>query len=124
MIFLDISTEFGTTTTPILVSDMGAIKNKMLNLFKCPIGSRFRQQEFGTKLNQFVHQPVDSITTSEILNDLLTALARWMKDEVVVDMAASYVVPRPGKDGYYVKISYSVPRLRAQGALNFSAMRD
>lgn len=124
MIFLDINTQFGQTKAPVLLADMHAIQNKMMNLFRCPKGSRFRQPEFGTRLNEFVHQPVDSITTHEILNDLLGALSRWMKDEVSVSMQDSYVVPTPNKDGYYVKISFSVPRLRKPGTLSFSAMRD
>lgn len=124
MIFIDINTQFGQQVSSVLLTDMAAIQNKMLNLCRCPIGSRFRQPEFGTNLNKFVHQPVDSITTHDILTDVLGAISRWMINEVTVDMQASYVIPRPTKDGYYVKIAFSVPRLRQAGSLSFSAMRD
>lgn len=124
MIFIDVNTDAALTTGGVLLGDMAAIQNKLLNLLRCPIGSRFRQPEFGTLLNQFVHELTDRITTEAILNDLLTAIGRWMKDEIVVTMGSSYVVPMPSGAGYYVKISYSVPKLRQTGALSFSALRD
>lgn len=123
-VYIDINTQYGQDVTPLLLPDMQAIQNKMMNLFRCPLGSRFRQSEFGTNLNKHVHQPTDSITTNEILTDLMGALARWMKGEVVVNMAESYVVPRPSADGYVIKISYSVPKLNAAGALSFAALRN
>ena len=123
-VYIDIGSEAGQHGGGPLTTDMAAIQNKMMNLFKCPIGSRFRQPEFGCRLNEYVHELVDPITTDKILNDLLSALSRWMKGEVVVTMAGTYVVPTPTGDGYYIKICFSVPKLRSSGSLAFSALRD
>lgn len=122
-VFIDINSNVSLNALPIVVTDMDALNNKIMNLFRCPIGSRFREPKFGTRLMQFVHEPCDEMTANDIEMDLFSALRTWVPEITLVESLCSVHAYENGT-GFNVNISYYVPRLRNQGNLAFSALRN
>lgn len=120
--FRDLNTDYGLNTSPILITELDAIQNKLYNLLRCPKGSRFMQPEFGTNLLQFIHEPCDGVTAHKIRMDFILAIERWMP-EILLDLNNTYVVQNPSVTGYYVKLSYSIPLLNTTTSLSFNAVR-
>lgn len=122
-VFLDLNSDYQINALPVLLADMTAVQNKLFNLLRCRLGSRFRQPRYGTRLQELVHEPCDAVTAGEILRDCLDKIREWMSNEIEVVLEATYVVPRATKDGFLIRITFYVPRLQQQGALTFSALR-
>lgn len=119
--YIDICSDYGLVTTGVVVEDMRAVQNKLFNLLRCHLGSRFRQPEFGTRLHEFVHQPCDQYTANEILRDFLRAIERWMPEMSLI-MTQTYVLPLDNRAGFHVRVAFYVPRLQQQGSLAFKAL--
>ena len=49
-VYIDIYSDYGQIKGGIKVADIDAVQNKLTNLLRCPLGSRFRQPLFGVRL--------------------------------------------------------------------------
>ena len=120
-IYRDINGDFGLNVSPAIIYDEDAVKGKMLNLFRCPRGSRLHKPTFGCNLSYLVHEPCDNTTARSIYSDLFDSLKEWLP-EIELDMGRCSVLPKENKDGFLVTITYSVPRLKVNTSLSFSAL--
>ena len=121
--YIDIFSNYGVLTGNIKVEDIDAIQNKLSNLLRCPLGSRFRQPLFGTRLWEFIHEPCDSYTANEIKRDFFDKIKAFMP-EIQVFANQISITPLPTKDGYSCNLPYYVPNLDYSGSLSFNARRD
>jgi phage baseplate assembly protein W len=123
-VYTDLNTDYVLNSGSLLLHDMTALQNKLFNLLRCRLGSRFRQPRFGTRLPELVHEPCDEHTAEEIMRDFIDKIGEWMSDEIELILEQTYVVPRPSGDGFLVHLAYYAPKLRSEGALSFSALRN
>ena len=69
-VYIDIYSDYGQIKGGIKVADIDAVQNKLTNLLRCPLGSRFRQPLFGVRLWEFILQPNRLRKTSFRLSSL------------------------------------------------------
>ena len=122
-VYIDIYSDYGQIKGGIKVADIDAVQNKLTNLLRCPIGSRFRQPLFGVRLWEFIHEPCDDFTAEQIQDDFFQAIIKWMP-EIQVFASQISVVPLSTGDGFACNLPYFVPRLEFSGSLSFNARRD
>jgi phage baseplate assembly protein W len=122
-VYTDINTDWNTRVGPVLLTDLQAVENKLLNLFRCPRGSRLHHPDFGCNLPALLHEPCDDTTAREIYIELFESLQKWMP-EVQLNMGSSFVIPLESRDGFYVSLSYEIPKLQTAGSLAFNALRS
>lgn len=86
-------------------------KSNLTHLIFTPVGSRYRNPEFGTNLMNFIFEPNDNITASDILRDLQIAISKFMSDVKLlsietekIDRGLKIKIPFIiEKDGYEIK---------------------
>lgn len=122
-LYIDILSDFGIVSSPIKVTEINAIQNKLTNLLRCPLGSRFRQPLFGTRLWEFIHEPCDEYTAEQIREDFFDKIKEFMP-EIEIYSSQITITPLPTRDGFACNLPYFVPRLNYFGALSFNARRD
>lgn len=57
-------------TPPYLTTDIELVKRDLLNHFSTRRGERVMMPTFGTRIHELIHDPLDSITTDMILDDV------------------------------------------------------
>lgn len=106
-VWLDLSTDYGLNTDPLLVPDIQAVNNSLRNLLRCPIGSRGRtfRPTYGTYLFHALQEPIDEKTTDAIRASLVQSIEYW-EPRIGLDYANTLVLAVPQLPGYVVKIAY------------------
>lgn len=56
------------------------VKSQLLHVLFTPIGQRLRQPTFGTNLIQFLFNPNDNETFSDVMSELKRVVTRWVPD--------------------------------------------
>lgn len=79
-IFSDLS--LGLIPNPITgdvrpITNEAAVKSALNNLLRTPFGSRRFLPDFGTRIEQYLFQPADAITESELNEELAAAIRRF-----------------------------------------------
>lgn len=59
------------------ITNEAAVKSALDNLLRTPLGSRRFLPDFGTRLEQYLFQPADAITESELNEELASAIRRF-----------------------------------------------
>lgn len=121
-VYRDVNADFGVTTKPSIIYDEQAVQGKMLNLFRCPRGTRLHRPTFGSDLFRLIHEPCDHYTADKIFTDLFEAIKEWIP-EVDIDMGRSSVTPLDSRTGFSVYLTYSIPKLKVTGSFNFDALK-
>lgn len=57
--------------------DEGAVKLALINLLRTPVGSRPFNGDFGTDLNRYLFEAADSITESELNEEIADSIRRF-----------------------------------------------
>lgn len=119
-LFLDVNTLVNENALPELVPDILAINNSIYNILSTPIGSRTFQPEYGSRLEEFIHEPIDGITAFEIGISLIQSIQRW-EPRITIDRQRTNV--EPTSYGFNVTIAYSIPRLKKDSSITIQARR-
>lgn len=115
--FLDINSNYDYNKKE-LVSNMNAINNSIFNILSTPYGSRSFRPTYGSKLQRFVHEPMDDITAMQIKSFLMDALGKW-EPRIEVDFHSTSVTPIDS-GGFKVVVVYVVPSLSVSSSTSMS----
>lgn len=120
--WIDVNSNYQLTAEPELVTDLQAVKNSIENILSTPIGSRPFQRDYGSKLYQFLQEPMDRITEEDIRVSLIQALEKW-EVRIVVDGKRTSVNRLRGDVGYRIDIYFTLIVPSIKGSLQFIAKR-
>jgi len=87
--------------------DVEAVENAIDTIITTSPKERIFNPEFGSNIQTLLFEPIDSITSSRILFELINAIERWDL-RVTVNSATSDVTPDYDNNAYYVKLVYSI----------------
>lgn len=62
------------------------IKSEIMHLVFTPKGQRLRNPEFGTRLIQFIFNPTDSDTFSDVVSEIKDSVKMWIPDCNILDV--------------------------------------
>lgn len=62
------------------------IKSEIMHLVFTPKGQRLRNPEFGTRLIQFIFNPTDSDTFSDVVSEIKDSVKMWIPDCNIQDV--------------------------------------
>lgn len=107
-VFTDIDPSF--TRNPktgdlLILRDESAIKTSLRNLLSTAFGERLFQPTIGGSLRQLLFEPIDSITTIEIRDRILSTI---INHEPRVSNVLVDVVALPDENQYTVTVEYAV----------------
>ena len=77
--FLDLTTD-----------DISAIKSDLMHLLLTSKGERYYMPDFGTNLRNFIFQPHDDITHSQIHEEINDAVSKFIPNLVVSKLTVNY----------------------------------
>lgn len=121
VIYRDVNTLVGQITDPELVDNEKAIRNSIYNILTTPLGSRYRQPDYGSRLAHFVHEQTDNGTAFELEALLVQAIERW-EPRVQIIRPQTKVTALP-LGGFDIVITYSIPRLNQISGLGMTVNR-
>lgn len=122
VLWADVNSNFGEDVDPEVVTDVQSINNSLFNIFRCPVGSRPFEREYGSSLMDALFEPTDSQTADFIDIALYQAIRRW-EPRIKVDTSKSFIRPFPSGDGFDVRIVYIILKTRMVAAYDFSIRR-
>lgn len=122
IIYRDINTLVGQNRKRELVANDEAIRNSLYNLMTTPIGSRYRQPDYGSRLHQFIHEPVTDDTAFELEALLIQAIARW-EPRIQIIRPQSYVRAMNDPPGFNILMTYNIPKASQISNLGLTVLR-
>lgn len=122
IIYRDINTLVGQNRKRELVANDDAIRNSLYNLMTTPIGSRYRQPEYGSRLHQFIHEPVTDDTAFELEALLIQSIARW-EPRIQIIRPQSYVRAMNDPPGFNIVMTYNIPKASQISNLGLTVLR-
>ena len=81
------------------------VHSELMHLIFTPSGQRLRDPEFGTKLIQFIFNPNDNETWSDILTEIKDKVAKYIPNCSIKDLE---VTETDNGVGIVVKVKYSL----------------
>lgn len=82
-----------------------SVHSELMHLIFTPSGQRLRDPEFGTKLIQFIFNPNDNETWSDILTEIKDKVARYIPDCSIKDLE---VTESDNGIGIVVNVKYAL----------------
>lgn len=84
---------------------VGCVTSEMMHVLFTPKGQKLRDPEFGTELIQYIFNPNDSQTWSDVKHEIKSTVSRYVPDCTVKDVEIA-----ESDDGreLYARIAYSV----------------
>ena len=86
-------------------TDVGLIRGNILQILGTRQGERVMLPLFGSKVRDFIHEPLDHITCALLRFDIIRAIRRW-EPRVILDHKRTTIIPYPAEfrvkaDMYY-----------------------
>jgi phage baseplate assembly protein W len=119
-VFSDINLRVYELNNSPLVYDLDVIKQQVLTVLSTQRGERVFRPEFGCDLYRHLMKPVDGITASDIYDEIVESLSRWMTSIQLIEVR---VTPDYIEQQYYVSIQYRVPSLESADGITFNLGR-
>ena len=85
--------------------DIQLIEGNIIQILGTRRGERVMLPLFGSKIMQFIHEPLDNITCSLIRHELIDAIAMW-EPRVVLDKKNTIVTPYPAEFRVKAELRY------------------
>jgi len=104
-LYSDLNQSFDKTT--VLVEDERSVRQSIIAILKTPIGTRFFQPEFGSRLEDLLFDPLDPLTALNIRRSIFEAIQRW-EPRVIIDSKLSSITPNEDENKYDVIIAYKI----------------
>lgn len=104
---VDVNTNYGLNTKPILLNTIDSVNVGLLNLLKTPIGSRRFQPEYGTNLEYYLQEPMDDQTAYLLETHIFSAIPRWMP-RIELDLTQTRVSIDQSLPGYQIVLAYKI----------------
>lgn len=113
-IYSDINSNFKINDKPFLSEDNEAIKEALENLFSTIFQERFFRPTFYTRLLQFLFEPINSETASDILLELRRVI-HLLEPRISIDMERSSIQGHLVSKKYTVELHYTIFGLGQSG---------
>lgn len=121
VIYRDVNTLTNVTLDSELVDNEKAIKNSLYNILTTPLGSRYREPEYGSRLQHFLYEPTDRDTAFQLEALLVQAIERWEPRIQIVRPQTKVVPIRSG--GFDITITYFIPKANKISSFGMTASR-
>jgi phage baseplate assembly protein W len=118
ILYVDVNTQFGLDNQQLLLENISAVNNEIINLILTAIGERHFEPEVGSELGDLIFDQPGEFTSWIMENKLFSAMARWMPN-VWIDFGQSVIEPLDNEIGYYFKLVYSVAGLTGVSTVDF-----
>ena len=105
-LFLDINNQIAPQTQDLVIDDQ-AINNSLYNLLTTRLRTRRFRPDYGTTLMHWLHEPLDDITASVVLESVLQAIEKWEPRIAVIRSQSSVEILNPAV-GFRVILTYRV----------------
>ena len=96
---------FGRNSYPEILNNEDAVRGSIYNILTTPIGTRAFVPEYGSRLYQFIHEPVDAVTAVQIEILLIQALEKW---EPRIQIIRNQTKVVPARDGFNITLTYFI----------------
>ena len=105
----DLNTFYGVglNSKQITLDTTNSINNMILNLLTTVPGERLFEPEFGSWLNHFLFEAIDTITASNIREWIIKAIERWIPF-IELDQTRLQVIPDLDNQVYRLILYYSI----------------
>jgi len=115
--YIDLRKNFSITPGDVVVYDLDAINESIMNILGTPRYSRMFNRGFGSYLDSALFELIDEDTADEILLSIVQVLSQW-EPRVEVNLKDSFVKPDYDNNQYNVRIVYIVKIANLVGTLN------
>lgn len=75
--FVDLNMLFGVNVYPEIILDEDVIRASIYHILITPVGSRLFRPDYGSRLQQLLFEPLDSVDEEDIEVFLLQAIEKW-----------------------------------------------
>ena len=105
---------------PVISGDKGLFKSEtdekliygnILQILMTRRGERVMLPEFGSRIFEFIHEPLDHVTCALIRRELIDAIARW-EPRIILDKKNTNITPYPQEFRVKAELRYF---LKTQG---------
>ena len=97
----------GFKANEILTNDIDSINQQILNLLSTSPTDLLFEPEYGSLLQNYLFEPIDSTTAYNIKIWILKAIERWLPFVTMVPSLSSVIADNKNQ-GYNVKITYQI----------------
>jgi len=106
--YVDVNSRFGLNRRPEIILDNETIENSFYNIITTPLGTRQFRRDYGSKLHEFIHEPIDAFTAFEIEADLLQNLRLHEQRARIIRSRTTVSVLKPPGIGFLIQIGYVI----------------
>lgn len=100
------------------LSEEKAVKGALLNLLRSPVGQKPFDPDYGTNIEKFLYEPADSITESQINEDIAYAIKKFEPRVELVSIESVIV-----EYGVEITITYYVKNIPGLQTLETTVTR-
>lgn len=114
----------GAQVSTVTSMDHAHIHESILQILGTRPGERFMNSEFGSRLNDLVFEPNDSVLKGLIRHYIIDAIERWEKRVYLTDVSFDESPEATDSNTLYIRISYRVIDTQVEGNLVYPFCRD
>ena len=103
----------------IELQDLNCVKNGLKNILSWQQGWRILNPQFGNILTKYIAEPINSMTSAAIKNEIETLLPKW---EPRITLQKVTVDPEEDQNQYNIEIVYLVKPLDVEDTINFTLL--
>ncbi|MBR0204325.1 MAG: GPW/gp25 family protein [Synergistaceae bacterium] len=92
--------------------DERLIYGNIIQILTTRRGERVMLPEFGSRIYEFIHEPLDRVTCALIRRELIDAIARW-EPRIILDKKNTNIIPYPQEYRVKAELRYF---LKSQGS--------
>ena len=108
--YLDVNTNYGETSSKLLVAEIEAVNNQIFNLFNTFVGEADYEPEFGSTIPSRLFDLLPG--TKDLLeNDLYNAVTRWLGQRIKINPGDIRAMQNYDRRAYDVYIRYVYPSM-------------
>jgi len=108
VLFSDINPEFrNKSAKPELLFGEDSVNNSIRNILMISQNERFMFSEFGSKIQDYIFQPMGPGIELRLLNHIIKIINRW-DPRVIIDESRSSITGYPNKNSWEIMLVYSI----------------
>ena len=120
--FSDANINITGTSPAEKVFDDDSVNASILTILSTPVGSRVFNRTFGSNIDAFRFEPMDSVTADRIKYEIINRIGAW---ETRIALQRTDVVPDYANNQYYVEMEYTIPALKDKNVtLKFNLVKE
>ncbi|HWY34469.1 MAG TPA: hypothetical protein VNX68_07465 [Nitrosopumilaceae archaeon] len=118
ILYLDVNSRYTQDTQQLVLENINAVNNELINLIMTAIGERHFEPEFGSTLPGLIFDQPTQFTTWIMEDALFKAVQRWLPN-VRINFDQSIIAPLDNQTGYYFRLVYSVEGITGNISVDF-----